>query len=190
MLLLYLNIINDKDDRDKFERLYLRYRKKMYYIAMSVLHHQQDAEDALHNTFLSIAKHIDKIGDIDTEVTALYLFRAVKNSALNIYAKKKQRLDNEITISDYSEIEHAHVCDDNLIHEASKLKFDEVVDCIESLPEHYRIVLALHFQYGYTIPQIAKTLDLKISTLKQRLVRGKKMLLTKLEEKEKKNEII
>lgn len=184
MLVVYLNIIDEQNDKNKFEKLYLKYRSKMYYVAMSVLHHQQDAEDALHNAFLAIAKNIKKIKDVDSNETAVYLFRTAKNSALNVYAKKKRQAEHEIGIVEFIDINQNDIRDEELISEAQKLYFEKVVSCIEMLPEHYRIVLELHFQHEYTIPQIAKILGLKLSTVKQQLVRGKKMLLSQLRSEE------
>lgn len=89
MLTLYLNTIDYTDDKEKFEKLYIKYRSKMYYVAMSVLHDRYDAEDALHNAFIAVAKNINKIADINSDETTAYLFRTAKNTALNVYSKKK-----------------------------------------------------------------------------------------------------
>ena len=45
----------------------------------------------------------------------------------------------------------------------------------------YREVLYYHFVLGLTVPEVAKGLDLKLATAKQRLVRGKKALLDAIE---------
>ena len=183
MLTLYLNTIDYTDDKEKFEKLYIKYRSKMYYVAMSVLHDRYDAEDALHNAFIAVAKNINKIANINSDETTAYLFRTAKNTVLNVYSKKKRQAEREILVDNYCDIDN--ISDGELIGEAEKTQFEEVVSCIESLPEHYRMVLGLHFRQEYTAPQIAKTLGIKISTVKQRLVRGKKMLLIKLREVQK-----
>ncbi len=180
MLTLYPDTADNTDDKEKFEKLYIKYRGKMYCVAMSVLHNSYDAEDALHNAFIAVSKNINKIADINSDKTAAYLFCTAKNSALNVYYSKKRRAEREIPADSYRDIDN--ISDDELIGEAEKTQFEETVRCIEALPEHYRTVLGLHFCQGYTAPQIAKTLGIKISTVKQRLVRGKKMLLIKLRE--------
>ena len=132
---------------------------------------------------LAVAKNINKIANINSDETTAYLFRTAKNTALNVYSKKKRQAEREILVDNYCDIDN--ISDGELIGEAEKTQFEEVVSCIESLPEHYRTVLGLHFRQEYTAPQIAKTLGIKISTVKQRLVRGKKMLLIKLREVQK-----
>ena len=132
---------------------------------------------------LAVAKNINKIANINSDETTAYLFRTAKNTALNVYSKKKRQAEREILVDNYCDIDN--ISDGELIGEAEKTQFEEVVSCIESLPEHYRTVLGLHFRQEYTAPQIAKTLGIKISTVKQRLVWGKKMLLIKLREVQK-----
>ena len=183
MLTFYLNMIDECGDRDLFERLYEDYRSKMYYAAMGVLHNQQDAEDALHNAFLSIAKNIDKVSSLEQDESAAYLFRAAKNAALNLYAKKKKRDEYEISVENYAPFEN--ISDDELIRKSEDLQTEEIANCLESLPEHYRVVLDLHFRHGYSVKQTANALGINTSTVKQRLVRGKKILLEKLGEVKK-----
>lgn len=53
-MLIYLQMIESEADKSKFERLYLRYRGLMFSVAMRLLSNEQDAEDAVHQAFLSI----------------------------------------------------------------------------------------------------------------------------------------
>lgn len=184
MLIFYLNMMEEQGDRDLFERLYKAYRGKMYYAAMGILRNQQDAEDALHNAFLGIARNINKVASLSRDETAAYLFRAAKNAALNIYEKKKKREEYEISVENYSLLEN--ISDDELIKRSDEMTAEEVISCLEALPEHYRLVLDLHFRHGYTVVQTANFLGINTSTVKQRLVRGKKILLEKLGEVVKK----
>ena len=62
-MLIYLQMIDGPEDRSKFEQLYLAYRGLMYFIAESILGNEQDAEDAVHDAFVSVAKNISKIAD-------------------------------------------------------------------------------------------------------------------------------
>ncbi len=54
---------------------------------------------------------------------------------------------------------------------------------METLPDKYRAALELHFIEEYTISQTAEILGENVSTVKQRLVRGKKLLASRLEKK-------
>ena len=52
MLGVCFTIIDDENDKDKFEELYLKYRQRMYAIAYSILRNLHDAEDAVGHAFL------------------------------------------------------------------------------------------------------------------------------------------
>lgn len=47
-MLIYLQTIETEEDKSKFEDIYREYRGLMYYVAYKRLHHEQDAEDAVH----------------------------------------------------------------------------------------------------------------------------------------------
>ena len=88
---MYLQIIENPGDRIKFEQLYRKYRNLMFYIANKILQNQQDAEDAVHNAFLSVAKNISKISDIECPKTRGFLVIIVERKAIDILRNRKRR---------------------------------------------------------------------------------------------------
>lgn len=60
-MIIYLQTIEDPGDRAKFAELYERYRAYMLKIADEILKNPFDAEDALHNAFMKISEHLDKV---------------------------------------------------------------------------------------------------------------------------------
>ena len=56
-----LQTIESEEDKSKFEGIYYRYRKLMFHVAMKILHNRQDAEDAVHQAFVSIIENLEKI---------------------------------------------------------------------------------------------------------------------------------
>ena len=60
-MLIYLQMIETDEDRQKFIQLYETYRGLMFYVANRILHNTEDAEDAVHQAFLSIIENLDKI---------------------------------------------------------------------------------------------------------------------------------
>lgn len=57
MLMIYLSAIETPEEKIKFEELYYRYRGFMLKAVKRVLRGDQDAEDAVHNAFLSTARN-------------------------------------------------------------------------------------------------------------------------------------
>ena len=88
-MIIYLQTIADPGDKSKFEYVYLTYRAFMFYIANGILHNAQDAEDAVHNAFLSIAKNIEKIGDPASLKTKGYISIITERKAIDLYRERK-----------------------------------------------------------------------------------------------------
>ena len=63
-MLIYLQVIETEEDKNKFEDIYQKYRGLMYYVAYKRLHHEQDAEDAVHHAFMKIAENITAIDPV------------------------------------------------------------------------------------------------------------------------------
>ncbi|MFQ8837836.1 MAG: sigma factor [Oscillospiraceae bacterium] len=77
-MMIYLQTIDTAEDRSKFEQLYEQYKQLMFYTAFQILKRPQDAEDAVHLAFLSIAENISRISDLDCPKTRAYIVTIVE----------------------------------------------------------------------------------------------------------------
>ncbi len=182
MLSLYLSLIENETEKTKFEAVYYTYRKQMFLLANSILNSKQDAEDAVHDVFYSVASsHMDIIKNAKNETDIRnYLLKSVKNASVSLIRKRKVRADYQKEI-----IANISVPDDErFIDEiCQKLDYDDITEAMDSLDDKYREVLYYHFVLGLTIPETAKILDRKTNTVQKQLVRGKSKLLSKIAEK-------
>ncbi len=187
MLVLYLTLIDDEEDKNKFEKIYYAYRKQMAYVAMAIVHNEVDAEDIVHDVFLKIAtRHMDTINHISEEADLRnYMLKATKNTALNWKEKKKK----VSCVKDETYLEPARIdlSDDRFIeYLCQRMEYERVVEAMKALEPRYRDALYYHFVLEISVPELAKYLNQSLSATKQQLVRGKKKLLDLLEG-EKKN---
>ena len=53
-MLLYLQMLETPEEKSLFEQIYLEYRGLMYHVAYEILHNDQDAEDAVHQAFVTV----------------------------------------------------------------------------------------------------------------------------------------
>lgn len=88
-MFFYLALIEDESDKDKFERLYLNYRQTMFYAANRILHDTHLAEDAVHQAFLRVIDHLDKINENDGHKTRAFLVVIVEHLSIDLYRKRK-----------------------------------------------------------------------------------------------------
>ncbi len=177
MLLFYLAAIDGDEQKRTFEYYYVTYCKTMFAAAMNVLKNKDDAEDAVHNAFLGLAKHIDVLLDVPEEKAKFYCIKAAKNSALNIL-RKNSYTDSTVSIEDMYDVADESALEDLL----DNVEYQEVLKAVNSLDSVYRDVLYMHFVMDMPAKKISDVLGRKLSTVKQQLVRGKKMLISVLKE--------
>ena len=170
MLVLYMSFIDDEIHRRLFEEIYITYRKQMFLVARAVLSNDSDAEDAVHDVFLKIAKsQMQKIGSIQEAADALPLTDVKGEIVLEhvVFGYKKELSDDQIV---------------DMI--SNGMAYDRILQVIASLDDIYRDALYAHFVLELSIPETASLLNCKTATAKQRLVRGKKLLQKQLLEEE------
>lgn len=165
------------DEKPKFEQLYYKYRNTLFFAAFNILKNRQDAEDALQNAFIKISQNMKSIEDLESAKTLSYLLVITRNTAYD-YIRKNYKTE-EIPIEEIDEMADFDIQIEKIV---SNIDYKNTVSAIKSIPTPYNEVLYLHYVMDYSLSKTAKLLDRKNSTVKMQLVRGKKILLTKLSE--------
>ena len=78
MLLFYLSLLETEEEQSKFEKLYYRYNALMKYIAFEILRDDGMAEDAVHDAFVKLSRHLDTIDDVADSKTAGFIIILIK----------------------------------------------------------------------------------------------------------------
>ncbi|MBE6785577.1 MAG: RNA polymerase sigma factor [Ruminococcaceae bacterium] len=155
----------------KLRLIYEKYKNRMYISACRILCDPFVAEDAVHEAFVAILRHIEKIEDVDSVSTASYCIKAAKNTAINMSVKRSR--ESAVPVDEVDEVFDESMLD--MI--CSKENFDIVVSAIMNLDEKYRDVLSLYYLNELTVKEMADLLCRKESTVKQQLSRGRKKLI-------------
>lgn len=168
MLSFYLSMLETDADRHRFIQLYEQHHVQIEHTAMRILRDQQDAEDAVQNTFMQVIKHFDKIYEIPCKNLPFWLISIVKNEALMILRKKKR----VVQLEDW----------DCIIEESEYISdYDELVQLFSRLPETYRAALEMKFLLDYSGKEIAQRLGLSETAVNTRISRGRTLLKEILE---------
>lgn len=173
MLAFYLSMLSEPDDQKKMRELYIKYRQMMFTAAMSILHRTYDAEDAVHEAFIRVAKNLYKIGDLEGTDAKYYLLTIVKNVALKMLAKRKR----ERAITVYASEEEVEEVLATMEDEAplplqrvqrSGLKAD-LMKAIQELKPVQREVLTLYYMEGKSITAMTDTLGISSNAVYKRM---------------------
>ena len=163
MLVYYLQMIDNEEDKCKFERLYLRYRGLLFAVAMKILRNPQDAEDAVQQAFLSIIENLNKISGTDCPETRSYAVTITERKAIDILRARSKIADQEFDETAQG-LEIPPPGDSGL------------ADAMAKLPARYRTVLLLRYDNGYDTGELAEILHIKRESVNRLLWRAKEAL--------------
>lgn len=167
MICMLLTMADSPEDKRKIEQLYEKYNRLMFSVALNILHHAEDAEDAVFHSWEKIIKNIDKINEIGCKETQSFIVIITERTSIDHYRKRKNRL--EVPVEEYENSPYA-------ITREQKFTEIETIEWIRNLPKTYSEVLILHYIHNMSVSDIAKLLSLKESAVSTRLHRGRKML--------------
>ena len=171
MLMFYMAMIDDKADQLRFERIYYSYRKQMVLVADRVLHNISEAEDAVQDALLRIARNIANVPQ-DERVERAYVLTAAKNAALNMLPKQ-QRRQEMLNIADVNA-----AADDSLFRRVQSCSdYELLMRAIRQMDAPYREVLMLVYVQEQTLSAAADVLGRKQETVRKQLQRGRKLLI-------------
>lgn len=178
MLSFYLAMVDTPEDKLFVEELYTVYERMMFRIAFRVLRQKYDAEDAVHEAFLSIIKGdaLEKMKLMTDIEKKSYLTVIVKNSAYKVYNKRKKNNENSI----YSDSDNTNSTEETVL---SSLSIEEIQETMNMLTESDYDILCLNLINEQTYEEIAAALDIKPDAARQRVHRAKKRLMDKLQER-------
>lgn len=141
-MLFYLQIIESSENRVKFETLYREYGRLMFSIAYKILDNYEDAEDAVHNAFVAIARNMKSIKTPISAKTKSYVTLAAEHHAINLL--KKRGIRSEVELDEYFPAANWEADAD-----------DELARYILQLPENYRTMILLKYGQGYSTREAA-----------------------------------
>lgn len=173
MLFMSIPLPPSPNDRRKIEKLYERYHRLIYFIAYHILHHHEDAEDAVIEAWEKIIRHLDKINEINCQETQGLLVIIVERTAIDYYRRNKKQRDFE-TLSDDFESSPYFTTKDKAFENA------ELYQVLRHIPKKYSEVLILYYVNGFTGKEIANLLNIKEDAVMTRLSRGRKLLKKEL----------
>lgn len=182
MIYLFIQAIENDEQREAVERICDLYYRNMMKVALDILHHKEDAEDAVQDAFYNISKHADLFLDTESEATIARVSIYTRNAAINIYNRKKKT--NEIFCS-----LDAQESPSNMIIEEENLERileDEerartIHWAVEKLDKTDSDLISMKYFYHYRNIDIARALNTDANDINGRLFRARKKLRKILE---------
>ena len=154
-----------KGDKQAFREFYDLYSKAMLNISLRIVNNTEEAEDVLQESFIAVFQQIGKIRS-DAEFGG-YLKRTVVNRSIDLIRKRK---------IDFQSLDDAKYVGEELPEEEQRYDIAVLRNCIQELPDGFRIVLSLFIFEDYSHREIGNLLNITEGTSKSQYNRARKKL--------------
>ncbi len=169
-------------DKFAFDEFYKLTSPKAYFIALKITQNKHDAEDILQESYI---KALEKLDEIDVSQNVMSWFcRIVANKSKNLVKSKKPLVFEGEDENFFEEIpeDKAEFCpEESLNQEELRL---EVMAAIDELTEEKRACIMMMYFGEMSVKEIAESIELPESTVKNRLYTARKDLKSKFEKNE------
>lgn len=174
-------------DSAAFRALFDKYHRRAFAVAMGVVKNEDDALDAVQETFVKVHRSIHKFEGSSSFYT--WLYRIVMNVSIDHVRRTSRRknLDfDERTLHEGSEVAGdgalvPTVTDANPGKAILRRELGSALQsALQELPEHHRAVIVLREIEGMSYEEMAEALDVPKGTIMSRLFHARKKMQTAL----------
>jgi len=159
----------DKNSPAFRQELYRLHYRRIYNTCLRIVGNPMDAEEAMHDVFLKVFEHID---DLEDEKAFCSWSRSIAIRTAIDRVRRKNPL--------FVQIDNLPIADEEAPDEEMELSVEVVKRELNSLPDGYRIVLTMRLIEECEFDEIARTLQIKESTVRSQYVRGRERLAERL----------
>ena len=168
-----------RGNQSAFEEFYKLTSPKAYFIALKITQNEHDAEDILQESYM---KALEKIAEIDPSqnITSWFL-KIVANKSKDLLRSRNRFVfegEEETVFEDIPEDKTEFCPEENLEMEELRL---EVMAAIDELTDEKRACIMMMYFGDMSVKEIAESIEVPESTVKNRLYTARKDLKTRFE---------
>lgn len=157
------------------------YQNDLYTFVLYMIHHPQDAEDIVQNTFVNAFQALRNFSPAEMQMLRprAWLFTIAHNLTINYINRYKSRQSQWVPFDSVEEkefLEEAGLCSSPEVEAEDKEDHDELYTCIRQLSKTLRVPVVLHYIVGLQYREIADILNQSLNTVKSDGHRGFKRL--------------
>ena len=156
-------------DETAFGQLFKHYKNKLYSFIFHLSGSATMAEDVLQDVFLKIWRDRDQLTGIDN--FNAYLYRMAQNTAINVLRRQSREA---LLLNEVQRLAPEGVQGDELL--AAREVRTALQQAINNLPPQQRKVYQLGREQGLTYGQIAGSLGISTSTVRNHMVQALKAI--------------
>ncbi len=168
----------NEQERDAIGAIFEKEYPRMKSLAMSILHNEQDAEDAAMNAVTYMCQHADLFIDYPSRDTISLVFLCVKRASIDLYRKNEYRCKHVVLTDNdsgfFEQIPDNEPSFADMVISQENLAL--LVRAIDRLEDMYRIPILLRYHHRMRNTEIAEMLHIDANMVNARIFRAKKQL--------------
>jgi len=180
---LNLNLSHIKDLLEQCKRgneraqmeVYRRYFHAMYNTSYRIVKDRFVAEDVMQESFLTAFTKLDTLNDV--AMFGPWLKRIIINNSISVYRKMEKELNLPLDDRLYKVEDCEDIEDD---YQFTSVKAAQIMDCMKSLKDNYRLGLTLNLIEGYDYDEICEIMGISYANCRTMISRAKESLRQKL----------
>lgn len=181
-MLSCLALIGGEEDRRSFQAVYEDNYILMYHVALGILKHPADAENAVHGAFLSMAERFEKYKGLSGSDLKGLCVTIVKHKAIDILRERNRWSERQVEELVLYNGDGAAEPEASCLKKEENRRYSRLLrEAMGRLPEVFAQALELKYYYGFGNREIARLMDVSVKTVEMRLYRAKKKLRELLE---------
>ena len=164
-------------DRDAFTELYQATHQEVYRTVRAILHSEELAQDVQQDTYIYAYTHLDQLND--PEKIRPWLRSIAVNRARSLLRKQNPVLFSELETEDDASLPEQADCSPEASPELSLERKETtalVNEILAGLSDGQRAAVAMYYYEQMPVAEIAKSLGVSSSTVKNQLARGRKKI--------------
>jgi len=159
-----------------YEKLIQAYTAPLYRLARRFVRDDQEAESILQETFWRVWQNLARYQN--DRPFFPYLVTITVNLVRDRWRSSAWLAEDDLDTVENDPVDLLSNPEELLVNEEQQAL---LVEAIQQLSPHYRVVIALRYQANYSYEKIAEILDLPINTIRTHLRRAKQALRVKME---------
>lgn len=157
----YLVLNAQLGNQNALRRLIQRHQGPLLAYIQRLLGNEADAQDVLQNSLMSCCRHLSRLRD--PARFRAWLYRVATNQCRDWQRQAYRQRERQVALDQVLPTLSAKV----------RSEEDDVRAILERLPQDDRSILALFYLEGFSVKELAFTLELSLSAVKTRLYRAR-----------------
>lgn len=164
-----------KGEESGFSYLYNKYAESIYFFAWNQTRNKEAAEDITADTFMKVWKRRAALSNLSK--IKPYLFQVARNACIDYYKRSQKQIKGNTELLALSDNDY----DQTVLEQMIRTEFiQKVYDALNYLPPRCQEIFKGIFVEGKKDDEIARDMNIAVSTVRAQKVRGLQLLREKL----------